>query len=181
MRYILVALLGLYATTSYAKVDCETHKVYCKIIKLQPRMDKARAMELSNIIYKNAKEHNIDPMISVAILNQENRFRDIHTYEVERKEEAGCHMTSCVKKVVEHHEVADMTLAQINVRTAVGYGFDLQRLYDHDTEYAIECHMDILADKIKQCDHLGDMAWSCYHSVTPKYREKYVEMVSRYL
>ena len=139
-------------------------------------------MQLSNYIYRSARAHNIDPMVSVAILHQENRFRDVHTYEVERDVQSVCHATSCVKHVTEHHEVVDIGIAQINVRTAVYHGFDLQRLYDHDLEYAIESHMTILANKIKVCaDDFGDEAWTCYHSVTPEHRLKYLEMVSRYL
>jgi hypothetical protein len=138
-------------------------------------------MTISNLIYRKAKAHNIDPMISVAILNQENAFRDVHTYEVERDVSESCHAASCIRQVTEHHEVVDLGIAQINVRTAAHYKFDLQRLYEHDMEYAIDCHMAVLGDKMKQCKHLGNDSWSCYHSVTPKHRIKYIKMVSRYL
>lgn len=90
-------------------------------------------------------------------------------------------MTSCTKVITLHHEVADMSMVQINIRTAVAYGLDIQRLYNHDLKYAIDSHFLILKDKMKQCEHLGDQAWSCYHSKTPKYRDRYVDLVSRYM
>jgi hypothetical protein len=170
MRFLLLALLAFgFSNTAEAKVDCNRHKIYCKIKKLQPRIKYARAMQISNYIYRLARAHNIDPMVSVAILHQENRFRDVHTYEVERDVKEECHATSCVKHVTEHHEVVDLGIAQINVKTAIYHGFDIQRLYDHDTEYAIEAHMVILASKIKACTkQFGEEAWSCYHSVTTR-------------
>jgi len=179
-KFLLAAILFSFSGVSYA-VDCKVHKVYCKIVQLQPRIDKTKAMQLSNWIYKGAKAIGIDPLVSVAILNQENRFRNVHTYEVDTKIVEECHSTSCTRIVTEHQEVADMGIAQINIRTAVGFGFDLQRLYDHDVEYAIESHFVILKSKIDMCKDLGEHSWSCYHSVTPEHRLKYVKMVSRYL
>jgi hypothetical protein len=78
-------------------------------------------------------------------------------------------------------EVKDMGVAQINVNTASHYGFDLTRLFEHDMEYAIDCHFNILKDKINMCSAIGEDAWSCYHSTTPRHRLKYVVAVSRYL
>lgn len=179
-KFLLALILFSFSSVGYA-VNCEVHKVYCKIVKLQPRIDKAKAMKLSNFIYKGAKAIGIDPLISVAILNQENRFRNVHTYEVESSIKEECHTSSCTRIVTEHQEVADMGIAQINIRTAIAYGFDLQRLYDHDIEYAIESHFIILKSKINMCKDLGNDSWSCYHSKTPEHRLKYVKMVSRYL
>lgn len=180
MKAIIAALALTASYTAYAK-DCNTHKVYCRILKLTPKIDKDRAMKLSNLIYREAKKYDIDPMISVAILKQENRFRDVHTYETSRDVIEECYETSCVKRVNELHEVVDIGVAQINVKTAVYNGFDLDRLYSHDLEYAIECHMFLLNKKMKLCKELGEEAWSCYHSKTPQFRTKYVEMVSRFL
>lgn len=180
MKLILSAMLLAMGYNAYA-ANCDTHKVYCRIVELVPSIDKDRAMKLSNLIYKEAKKYDIDPMISVAILKQENRFRDVHTYEVSKEVIEECYETSCVKRVHELHEVVDIGIAQINVRTAVYNGFDLQRLYSHDMEYAIQSHMFLLDKKIKMCKELGDEAWSCYHSKTPKFRKKYVKMVSRFI
>lgn len=170
----------LFSTASFA-VDCAKHPIFCKIKELQPSMSYERAMKLSNIIYKGALKHGTDPMITVAILNQESSFINQHTFTITRDVTRHCDHNSCKEVIKETHTVKDMTIAQINVYTAAEYGFDLDRLFNMDTEYALECHFKILEDKIKMCKHLGDEAWSCYHSATPKHRLKYVEMVSRYL
>jgi len=180
MKYFVIMMLLSFSASAYA-VNCKVHKVYCKIVKLQPRIDKARAMEISNLVYHNAKKLGINPMISLAILNQENRFRDVNTYHISRDVKEVCNGKSCIKTIVEKHTVADMGIAQINIRTAVDYGFDIQRLYDHDLKYALDCHFAILKSKISMCKKLGNDAWSCYHSKTPEYRLRYIELVSRYL
>jgi len=182
MRVLFFGLaLFMLPTAASAKTYCERNPIYCKIMELQPRMNKSEAMKLSNLIAKAAKKHGVDPMVSVAILNQENNFRDKHTWQITKKIKNKCGEDSCTQTITETKEVFDMTIAQINVKTAADYNFDLVRLFEHDTEYAIDCHFTILKDKIRMCADLGDEAWSCYHSKTPVYREKYVELVSRYL
>ena len=180
MKYFIVLMLLGFSANAYA-VNCKTHKVYCKIVKLQPRINKAKAMKISNIIYRHATAIGVNPMVSVAILNQENRFRNVNTYQIDRKVVEECGEKMCSKTIVETHKVVDMGIAQINIRTAVDYGFDIKRLYDHDVEYALEAHFIILKSKIRMCSKLGVDAWSCYHSATPEYRLKYIKMVSRYL
>lgn len=181
MRKLFFVLPFLLFSTSAEAVNCAKHPIFCKIKKLQPAMSKDRAMKLSNLIYKGAKKHGTDPMVSIAILNQESSFIDQHTFTIERDVKSSCNKNSCKEIVTEIHTVRDMTIAQINVYTAAEYGFDLDRLFSKDTEYALECHFKILESKIKMCSHLGSEAWSCYHSVTPKHRLKYVKDVSRYL
>jgi len=182
MRYLFLMLsISLLFTDIAQANNCEQHPIYCKIKKLQPNINKVRAMEISNYIHEFTKTNDIDPMISLAILNQENRFRDVHTYEIEYFTNPILNCHSCIKPTARlHYKIMDMGIAQINVQTAADYGFDLQRLYNHDLRYAISCHIAILKDKIKMCKKLGDYAWSCYHSKTPKHRLKYVELVSRY-
>ena len=180
MKYLVVLMLLGFSVNAHA-ANCKTHRIYCKIVKLQPRINKAKAMKISNIIYTKAKSIGIDPMISVAILNQENRFRDVNTYQIDRKVVEKCDKKMCTKVITEVHRVADMGIAQINIKTAVDYGFDIKRLYDHDLEYALEVHFAILKSKIKMCKSLGNDAWSCYHSKTQEHRLKYIKMVSRYL
>lgn len=180
MKYFIAIMLLGFSVNAYAE-NCKIHKIYCKIIKLQPRIDKVKAMKISNIVYTNAKAIGIDPMVSIAILNQENRFRDENTYHIERKVIEKCDKKMCTKTVTEIYKVADMGIAQINIKTAIDYGFDIKRLYDHDLEYALKAHLTILKSKIKMCKKLGADAWSCYHSKTPIHRLKYIKMVSRYL
>lgn len=137
-------------------------------------------MKVSNLIHKGAKSNGTDPLLSVAILNQENSFNEKHTWKITREVVKSCTDSACTEVITETHLVKDMTIAQINITTAKAYKLDLERLFAHDLEYAIESHFIILKSKIKQCAYLGDEAWSCYHSATPKFRMRYIEMVSRY-
>lgn len=183
MRYLLVTLymLGFLDAPIAWGVDCKVHKIYCKIVELQPAIDKTFAMELSNKISRKAKTYNIDPMVSLAILNQESSLRNINTFSVNKKVTKTCDTKGCTKLVIEEYEVVDMTMAQINISTALHLNFDVNKLFNLDLDYALECHYKILNAKIKRCKNLGSEAWSCYHSVTPKHREKYVQLVSRFL
>ena len=162
-------------------VDCKIHKIYCKIVQLQPDIDKSFVMELSNQISRKSRSYGIDPMISLAILNQESSLKNINTFSVTKKISKNCDDKSCSKLITEEHEVVDMTIAQINIKTALDLNLDIKRLFNLDLDYALDCHYKILSLKLKLCENLGNEAWSCYHSTTPKYREKYVQMVSRFL
>lgn len=178
---IIIAVAALWAAPAFSKTNCNIHKIYCKIVELQPRIDKDFAMKVSNMIHKNASRYGLDPMLSVAILNQESSFRNINTFRIEKTVTQSCDESTCVKKVIEEHEVVDMGIAQINITTALDFDLDIERLFKLDTAYAIDAHFIILNAKIEMCDHLGDEAWSCYHSATPKHRLKYVKMVSRFM
>jgi hypothetical protein len=178
---IILAAAAFMAAPAFSKTDCNVHKIYCKIVKLQPWIDKDFAMEVSDMIHKGAKKYGLDPMVSVAILNQESSFRNINTFHIEKTITQSCNESKCVKKVIEEHEVVDMGIAQINITTALHFDLDIERLFKLDTAYAIESHFIILSSKVRTCDHLGEEAWSCYHSVTPKHRLKYVKDVSRFM
>lgn len=183
----LTILISLLSTTYGAQLFaqhrrlCRKHPIYCRITKLRPKINKKFAMRLSNLIYKASKKYHIAPEISVAILFQESRFKQEHTFKIKTTSSDVCTKTACVHTIIEKQKVFDLGIAQINVNTAVYYGFDLKRLYKHDMEYAIDCHFHILADKIKQCSDLGDYAWSCYHSATPQLRDKYIKLVDQYM
>ena len=175
----LLLTLMLFSSTAYAKVDCKVHKIYCKIVKLNPSIDTEFAFELSNLLYKKAKEYGTDPMVSVAIAMQESSLRNINrtTQGYLEKDCDSTHQKSamCVVPVV-----TDIGIFQIHVYTAKNYGFNMESLMT-DIEYQVDSHLKILKQKLKNCRHLGKEAWSCYHSTTPKYRLKYVKDVSRYL
>ena len=51
----------------------------------------------------------------------------------------------------------------------------------NDLEYMVSTHFMVLLDKIKQCQHLGNEAWSCYHSRTEVLRKRYIRKVNRLL
>ena len=181
MRFVFLTSFFLSFASVATATDCNTHKIYCRIVKLQPKIDKDRAMRVSNAIYKSSQEFKIDPMISVAILFQENRFRSQHTWKTKIDVKEDCHKYTCTVITTETKDLFDIGIAQININTAHWYGFDVDRLVNYDVEYAIHAHFKILKDKIEQCDHLGKDAWSCYHSTTQKFRVKYITDVGRYL
>lgn len=162
MNNIVLTIMLLFSFNANA-VDCDKHKIYCKVIELQPKIDKAFAMELSNIIYKKSKKYDIDPMLSVAILNQESSLRHVNSV----------HDTK-------HGMRVDLSIAQINLRTANNLKLDIGRLVDGDVDYALECHFAILKAKIKMCKD-QQHSWACYHSKTPEHKEAYRIKVQRFL
>jgi hypothetical protein len=178
MKYLILWLL--LTVPAYAEINCSTHKLYCKIIKFNPKIDSEFAMHLSNIIYTKASELQVDPNISLAILMQESGLRHVNTFKTNTTVKEYCENNKCFKIIKEVKEVLDLSIAQININTANHYNFDIERLYRGDLEYAIDCHMTILRDKLKLCAG-QENSFACYHSTNEPFRSIYVEMVSRYL
>lgn len=172
---LLLMVLGT-VSTAYSKVDCNRHKIYCKIVELNPSIDTELAFRLSNILYVKSKQYGTDPMISVAISAQESSLRNINRTVQGVPEWCAKQKSYCPTQTI----ITDVGFFQLHVGTIKNYGFNLPRLMT-DIEYQIDCHLIILKKKIKNCAFLGDEAWSCYHSTTPKHRLKYVKDVSRYI
>lgn len=180
-----VLVLGFWFGWSLAAkaetLDCKTHKLYCKIVEFNPRIDRAFAMEISNKLYAKAKLNRVNPELALAILMHETGLRNLNTYKTTTKVTESCSATDCTRVTTTVDKVFDMSIAQININTAVHYGFDIQRLYKLDMDYALDCFFVVLKDKMKMCSYLGNQAWSCYHSTTESYRNIYVDLVSRHL
>jgi hypothetical protein len=162
-------------------------------MELNPNADEAWAFRLSNIIYVKAKQYKIDPMITVAIARQESGLRQINRVETGVDSEClaleanvcyryddECKKFLAQTKCPMRSVVTDIGVFQIHVDTATHYGFNAYRLAN-DMEYQVDSHMKVLKKKLKACRHLGDEAWSCYHSATPRLRKKYLKLVERYL
>ena len=165
--FIVLWVLFLLSQVASA-IDCDKHPIYCRIVELRTNISSAKAMRLSNLIHKYSKRQGTDPMISVAILMQEHGFRmrdRCSNFVVDGEILRGC---------------TDLGIAQIHVDTAVAYNLDITKL-SQDMEYNVKAHFRILADKIRRCKHLGEEAWTCYHSVTEVHRLRYLRDVSRYL
>lgn len=183
MRSIIIMIamvVGMLAQEAYA-CDKKNHPIYCKIVSLKPKIDRDWAFKLSNVIHAEAKRHGMDPMLSVAIMMQESSLDPVNTFHTEEHIDRYCDEKGCYEVVTKKRRVIDMGVAQINVNTARAYGFDLERLFSFDLEYTIKCHFIILRDKIRMCSHLGDEAWTCYHSATEEHRLRYKDLVGRYL
>lgn len=178
--YVLFSMLMMSKPAKGAELDCNQHRLYCKILKFNPKIDPAWAMTLSNKIYTKAKNNGVDPNISLAILMQESSLENKNTFRVDQHIEKKCDQKSCTKIVTETHHVVDMTIAQININTAVQFGFDIQRLFSLDLDYALDCHYIVLKSKLNMCKD-QENAWACYHSITKEHKEKYINLVSRYL
>lgn len=90
-----------------------------------------------------------------------------------------CTSGTCVEYMRKVRGYTDIGLYQFHAATIEAYGMDAIRLRD-DIEYATDRHCFLLSVKVKECADLGEDAWACYHSRTPKYRNKYIQMVNRY-
>lgn len=178
----LVTVLYFVPSLSFAapQQECKTHKLFCKILKFNPKIDRSFAMDLSNKISAKAKIAGVDPNVSLAILLQESGLRHVNTYKTHSTLEEFCESGKCFKIVKEVNEVFDMSVAQINVNTANEFGFDIERLYKGDLDYALDCHFIILKQKMEMCKNKED-SWSCYHSINDPYRQIYVKLVKRFL
>lgn len=180
---LLILLINLiFSEIAYGNnLTCAKNPIYCRIIKLKPNIDKAWALKLSNIIHGEATKFKMDPFLSVAILMQESSLENINSFHKVETKDSTCDENGCYETIVSRKAVTDMSVAQININTAKHYGFDHEKLFSLDPEYAIQCHFIVLKDKIRLCESLGDEAWTCYHSTTEEFRVRYKELVSRYL
>ena len=182
--YIAGLIIGalFYSCSAKAATDnCKTHKLYCKIMEFNPKYDTAEALILSNKIYAKAKKAGIDPNIALAILIQESGLKNIHTYKTQSVVTQTCKNYVCTKVTTETTSVFDMTVAQINIKTAYYYGFDVARLYAFDMDYALDCFMVVLKDKISLCAKLDKYpTYSCFHSINDQYRLVYADLVEKH-
>lgn len=172
---ITVSALLIFLNNAYG-ADCATHPIYCKIKQLNPSLSDGYAMTLSNLIYAGAKSAGTDPMVSVAIAMQESSLVNQH-----RRGRV------VAPSGVVYDGFTDIGVFQIHVDTAEEFNLDAGRLLN-DIEYQVEAHFIILKRKIAVCKSkrvelnvLYGLEWSCYHSYTKRVRQKYIELVGRYL
>jgi hypothetical protein len=137
-------------------------------------------MAFSNKLATKAKQHGLDPNVALAILLQESMLENVNTFKTEQKMEKHCDGQNCWKITTITEKAFDISIAQININTAVNYKFDIERLFLLDQDYALDCFFVILEDKIAMCKGL-DKPWSCYHSATENYRLIYVDLVERFI
>jgi hypothetical protein len=154
MAVLITALLLGISTGAAAQVDCSTHKIFCAIKTINPRVESGFAMELSNYIYKYSKKYGTNPYRTVAIIAQESMFQQVNT------------------------EI-DFGIYQLNEHTMRAYNIDKEKVLT-DLEYATHKHIWLLKKKKEYCINLEEESWSCYHSATEKHRKKYVKLVNRY-
>lgn len=179
MKKLIFTISLLFSTASYAE-DCKHNPIYCKILKFKKNADKAWAMDFSNKLVIKSKENHIDPNVALAILLQESHLENLNTFKTFTSMDKHCDGTNCFQVTTITEKAFDLSIAQINVGTALDYKFDIERLFLLDEAYALNCFFQILKDKIEMCKG-KDKPWSCYHSVNDGPRLLYVDLVSRYL
>lgn len=181
IKLVLFTLAIIAFSAEAEAVDCKRHKIYCKILEMQPRLDKKYAMKISNLIYKY-RVRGIDTDISVAIASAENNFlpRTVEETVTTVRTEITCFESdNCktdVREKVKH--LKDIGLFQINNHTARRYKLN-EFLLMTDIEYNVKAHFLILKKSINICKRIGihTNPWSCYHSATPKHRKRYERVV----
>lgn len=168
-------MLLLLTFTAQAKIDCNKHPIYCKIKKLKPNMSYNKAMKLSNLFYKYSKKYKTNPIISVAIAMQETGLNT----KLHRKESIIVFDSNNNWKYIKGY--SDICMFQFHATTIVNNKLNPIKLRD-SIDYCIYNHFKLLSNKIKLCRKLKiEKPWSCYHSITPKFRNKYIKDVSRFL
>jgi len=187
---ILVMFLIIAASFFAAEgADCEKHPIFCHIKRVKPSMGYKEAMNMSNLIYKYARKYkNNNPILSVAITMQETRLRRIDRKQTiivficrgELVKEKSKYKCLGEERAVYVEGYSDISLFQFHAVTIRREGLDPVRL-KNNLEYAIEQHFKLMKKKLKICKHLGDEAWTCYHSRTPRLRKRYKEDVEKYL
>jgi len=143
------------------KLFCDKNPLMCQIVKNNPKINLNYAYELSNIIYKKATKHNINPRKFAAILAQESMYR---------LDAKNCKNGVC----------NDFGIAQINKKTIEAFGFDKQRLLK-DLEYSIEAGVLVLADFKRMYGDKEQYWWTRYNASNPEKRKIYKQLVMRFL
>ena len=186
---VLFLVIASFGFNNAEAADCEKNPIYCHIKRVRPNMDNKKAMKISNLMYKYSRKYkNKNPILSVAIAMQETRIRRIErrqtiivfTCRGELVKE-GSKYRCLGKERAEYVEgYSDISIFQFHALTIKRLGLDPVKL-KNNLEYAVEQHFKLMKKKLKICKHLGDEAWSCYHSTTPNLRKRYKKDVERYL
>ncbi len=186
---ILFLVLASFLITEAKAADCEKHPIFCHIKRVRPNMANKEAMDLSNLMYKYAHKYgNKNPILSVAIAMQETNIRRIERSQtvivftcrgelVKERNKYKC-IGEETSKYVEGY--SDISLFQFHARTIRLEKLDPVKL-KNDLEYSVEQHFKLMKKKLRICKHLGEEAWTCYHSRTNLLRKRYKEDVERYL
>lgn len=161
------------------KAACRTHKVYCHILKLRPKIDKNWALQFSNLLYRYGKRYKMDPMRSLAIAMQETSLKNKNRAQKIIVFKKKCKEGKCENSFETVEGFSDLSIFQFHVETIKYFDIDPIKL-TNSLEYAVDTHYKILKYKQNICADLQKNAWACYHSKTPKYQKKYIKMVNRW-
>lgn len=208
MRYLIILILVIFAYAAVADVSCDKHPIYCQITKNNSNLTHKYVMNLSNIIYKAAKKHNINPTILTAIFAQESMYnlkaRNCVTGLVQTDEyldecrlvgtrnwmfgdgnrnEWHSYWKRCDEYSIrfkEHKVCMDFGIAQINHNTAAAFGFNIFKLTE-DLEYSVNAGAIVLSDFQKRFRQREPSSyWTRYNASSPSKREIYRTLVKRF-
>lgn len=181
---LIICAMHISYASAATDVDCSEHKIYCQIIsnyetggkKVIGKDLKTYAMRLSNIIYKVAKKHNMNPMILTAILAQESMYN---------LDAMNCYSGYSIDKLdkgeyVEGKICSDFGIGQIHYKTIERYEFDLEKLRT-DLVYSVESAALVLNDFRIRFKKKEVHWWTRYNASNKYKREEYRQLVSRYL
>lgn len=183
--YIFIGLLLLMSTPTYSdsiewsSLSCHKNPIFCHVLTLRPNIDKTWAYKFSNLLYKYGKKFKMDPMRSLAIAMQETSLKNQHRSRNVLVFFDNCDKEHCVKAYKEIKGFSDLGIFQFHVKTIKHFHINPIKL-NESLEYTVSTHFELLKHKQKQCEHLKENAWACYHSKTAKYRNKYISMVNRW-
>ena len=173
-------LLPNLCTSRPQQINCKRNPIYCQIMKFRPKANPSWAFTLSNDLVKYGRQYHLDPWRSLAIAMQESSLAKTRRYSTVLVPTQECNVAhQCFIKLTTIKAVSDVGLFQLHASTVQHYGFDATKVSDN-LDYMVKTHYQVLADKIKLCQKLGNVAWSCYHSKTTVLRKKYIQQVNRY-
>lgn len=155
MIKLLILTLGLWSSSAIS--SAHAHLIHAQILKNNPRIDKIFAHKLKKAIFFSCLKHKIPCDVYTAILMQESRY----------KLDAINHVTN------------DHGVAQINIKTAIAYGFDISRL-TRDLKYSVDAGAQVLADFRRMYGKREESFWTRYNSSKPSKRAIYYQLVARY-
>lgn len=176
-------IVALILIANAQAADCTNHPIFCQIkenlskersekgfIKIKLNMSDKEIMELSNIIYKYSRKHDIPANLYTAMLRQES------TYKLAAR---GCRwgLDEDFNKV---RTCIDFGMSMINLKTAENFNFDIKRLTT-DLEYSVECGAIVLADFKKRYFHKEEFWWTRYNASTSYKRKIYRNLVEDWL
>lgn len=182
MKAFIIVIAVFFTGTAYGKVNCNKHKLYCTIVKLNPRINKTFAMKLSNIIYRAAKKHKVDPYRAIAIMRQESGIninaRNSSTDTISHKECDEWETCVIVKTITT--KTTDFGLFQFHIDTMKRANLDIRQVMT-DLDFTVNFAIKMIADKIKMCSRIWpETPWACYNSATEGKHQTYVKLVNQY-
>jgi hypothetical protein len=184
---ILILILA-FSTTVFSSEVCfiedlpEIKNLYSRVLELRPDIDETWALRFAYLLQIYTSRYDLDPYRAIAIAMQESSLREVHRKTTVIKYQKTCekNSTECKNVAIISEKYSDFGIFQFHVRTIDAYGYDLEKLKNHDLEYAVMRYCQLMQEKLRICRNLGETAWTCYHSTTPKLRKNYEKLVNRY-